>query len=157
MTDTPAWITIGELAKRAGVAASALRYYEEAGLLRSARTTGGQRQYPREVLRRVAFIRVAQTVGLSLDEIRAALATLPQQRTPTKADWERLSRSWQPLLDARIATLTALRNQLISCIGCGCLSLKTCALYNPNDAANTRGAGPRYLLGDRPRDVVKTS
>lgn len=154
MSETPAWITIGELAKRAGVAASALRYYEEAGLLRSARTAGGQRQYPREVLRRVAFIRVAQTVGLSLDEIRATLATLPQQRTPTKADWERLSRSWQPLLDARIAMLTALRNQLTSCIGCGCLSLKSCALYNPNDAANKRGTGPRYLLGDRPRDVM---
>jgi MerR family transcriptional regulator, redox-sensitive transcriptional activator SoxR len=155
MAEPSSWITIGELAKRADVAASALRYYEDAGLIRSARTAGGQRQYPREVLRRVAFIRVAQTVGLRLDEIRAALAALPQQRTPTKADWERLSRSWKPLLDARIATLLALRDQLTSCIGCGCLSLKTCALYNPGDAAQTRGAGPRYLLGDRARDVMK--
>jgi MerR family transcriptional regulator, redox-sensitive transcriptional activator SoxR len=155
MAENSPWITIGDLAKRAGVAASALRYYEDAGLVRSARTAGGQRQYPREMLRRVAFIRVAQTVGLSLDEIRAALATLPQQRTPTKADWERLSRAWQPLLDARIATLEALRDQLTSCIGCGCLSLKTCALYNPNDAAKARGTGPRYLLGDRPREVLK--
>lgn len=144
-----AWLSIGALAKRAGVATSTLRFYEDAGLMQSARTAGGQRQYPRAVLRRVAFIRVAQTVGLSLEEIRAALATIPDQRTPTKADWARLSRSWQPLIDQRIAALTALRNQLTSCIGCGCLSLKTCALYNPGDIANVRGAGPRYLLGDR--------
>jgi MerR family transcriptional regulator, redox-sensitive transcriptional activator SoxR len=150
------WLSIGELAARAGVATSALRFYEDAGLMRSARTAGRQRQYPREVLRRVAFIRAAQTVGLTLDEIRTALATLPDQRTPTKADWERLSRSWRPLIDQRIAALTLLRNQLTSCIGCGCLSLKTCALYNPNDAAKTRGTGPRYLLGDRPRDVMKS-
>ena len=121
--------------------------------MQSVRSAGGQRQYPREVLRRVAFIRVAQTVGLTLDEIRTTLATLPEQRTPTKADWARLSRSWQPLIDQRIAALTALRNQLTSCIGCGCLSLKSCALYNPNDIASTRGAGPRYLLGDRASDV----
>jgi MerR family transcriptional regulator, redox-sensitive transcriptional activator SoxR len=148
-----AWLSIGDLANRAGVATSALRFYEDAGLLQSARTAGGQRQYPREVLRRVAFIRVAQTVGLTLDEIRAALASLPEQRTPTKADWARLSRAWQPMIDQRIATLTALRNQLTSCIGCGCLSLKTCALYNQSDIANSRGAGPRYLLGDRAIDV----
>jgi MerR family transcriptional regulator, redox-sensitive transcriptional activator SoxR len=151
------WIMIGELARRAGVAASALRFYEAQGLMASSRTGGGQRQYPREVLRRVAFIRVAQTVGLSLDDIRAALATLPAQRTPTKADWERLSRGWQPLLDARIKTLTALRDQLTSCIGCGCLSLKTCALYNPNDAAKSLGTGPRYLLGNNARDVTDLS
>jgi MerR family transcriptional regulator, redox-sensitive transcriptional activator SoxR len=148
------WITIGELATRAGVAASALRFYEDAKLMTSARTAGGQRQYPRAILRRIAFIRVAQTVGLSLNDIRAALATLPAQRTPTKADWERLSRSWQPLLDARIKTLTALRDQLTSCIGCGCLSLKTCALYNPHDAAQALGSGPRYLLGNSARDVI---
>jgi MerR family transcriptional regulator, redox-sensitive transcriptional activator SoxR len=151
------WITIGELARRAGVAASALRFYEAQGLIASSRTGGGQRQYPREVLRRVAFIRVAQTVGLSLDDIRAALATLPAQRTPTKADWERLSRGWQPLLDARIKTLTALRDQLTSCIGCGCLSLKTCALYNPDDAAKKLGTGPRYLLGNSARDATDLS
>jgi MerR family transcriptional regulator, redox-sensitive transcriptional activator SoxR len=148
-----AWLSIGDLANRAGVATSALRFYEDAGLLQSTRTAGGQREYPREVLRRVAFIRVAQTVGLTLDDIRAALASLPEQRTPTKADWTRLSRAWQPMIDQRIATLTALRNQLTSCIGCGCLSLKTCSLYNANDIANSRGAGPRYLLGDRASDV----
>ncbi|WP_211443850.1 redox-sensitive transcriptional activator SoxR [Collimonas humicola] len=142
-------ITIGELAKRSGVAASALRFYEEQGLIGSKREAGRQRQFARDVLRRVAFIRVAQTVGLSLDEIRLALSALPLQRTPTKQDWERLSRSWQPLLQQRIDTLTALRDQLTSCIGCGCLSLKKCALYNPEDTAQRRGSGPRYLLGDR--------
>ncbi len=149
-----AWINIGELARRAGIATSALRYYEDEGLLDSARTAGQQRQFKRDALRRVAFIRAAQTVGLSLQDIRAALATLPSNRTPTKADWERLSRAWQPLLDERIRTLVALRDQLTSCIGCGCLSLKTCALYNPNDAAKNRGDGPRYLLGDKARDVL---
>jgi MerR family transcriptional regulator, redox-sensitive transcriptional activator SoxR len=149
-----AWITIGELAKRAGVAASALRFYEDEGLLESSRTAGQQRQFRRDALRRVAFIRVAQTVGLSLQDIRDALAALPSNRTPTKADWEKLSRAWQPLLDERIRTLVALRDQLTSCIGCGCLSLKTCALYNPNDAAKMRGNGPRYLLGDKARDVL---
>lgn len=147
-------ITIGELAKRSGVAASALRFYEEQGLLSSTRESGRQRQFSRDVLRRVAFIRVAQTVGLSLDEIKAALSTFPQKRTPTKQDWERLSRSWHPLLQQRIDTLTALRDQLTSCIGCGCLSLKKCALYNPEDAAKRRGAGPRYLLGDNAAMVL---
>lgn len=147
-------ITIGELAKRAGVAASALRFYEDEGLLESSRTTGQQRQFKRDALRRVAFIRVAQSMGLSLQDIRAALATLPLKRTPTKADWARLSRGWRPLLDERIQTLTQLRDQLTSCIGCGCLSLKTCALYNPNDAAKIRGNGPRYLLGDKAANVM---
>lgn len=146
-------ITIGELAKRSGVAASALRFYEEQGLLSSKRDTGRQRQFSRDVLRRVAFIRVAQTVGLSLDEIKTALSTLPQKRTPTRQDWEQISRSWRPLLQQRIDTLTALRDQLTSCIGCGCLSLKKCALYNPDDAARRSGAGPRYLLGDDPTTV----
>lgn len=147
-------ITIGELAKRAGVAASALRFYEDEGLLESSRTTGQQRQFKRDALRRVAFIRVAQSMGLSLQDIRAALATLPLNRTPTKTDWTKLSRGWQPLLDERIQTLTQLRDQLTSCIGCGCLSLKTCALYNPNDAAKIRGNGPRYLLGDKAANVM---
>jgi MerR family redox-sensitive transcriptional activator SoxR len=147
-------ITIGELAKRSGVAASALRFYEEQGLLSSTRESGRQRQFSRDVLRRVAFIRVAQTVGLSLEEIKEALSTLPQKRTPTRQDWERLSRSWHPLLQQRIDTLTALRDQLTSCIGCGCLSLKKCALYNPDDAAKRRGAGPRYLLGDNAAAVL---
>jgi MerR family transcriptional regulator, redox-sensitive transcriptional activator SoxR len=148
------WITIGELARRAGVAASALRFYEDEGLLESRRSAGQQRQFRRDALRRVAFIRVAQTVGLSLKDIRDALATLPLGRTPTKTDWSKLSRAWQPILDERISTLLSLRDQLTSCIGCGCLSLKTCALYNPGDAAKIRGNGPRYLLGDTARDVL---
>jgi MerR family redox-sensitive transcriptional activator SoxR len=146
-------LTIGEVAERAGVTTSALRYYESRGLIDAERTDGGQRRYHREVLRRIAFIGVAQTVGLSLDEIEAALARLPHGRTPTKADWERVSRSWQPRLDARIAELQRLRDELTSCIGCGCLSLRACALYNPDDRAATRGAGPRYLLGDRPQPL----
>lgn len=146
-------LTIGELSDRAGVATSALRFYEQQGLIRSSRSEGGQRRYERDELRRVAFVRVAQRVGLSLTEIRAALATLPDGRTPTKADWERLSRSWRGRLDEQIALLSGLRDELTSCIGCGCLSFRVCALYNPADAAATLGAGPRYLLGDRPRDV----
>ncbi|QTN21941.1 redox-sensitive transcriptional activator SoxR [Rhizobacter sp. AJA081-3] len=143
-------LTIGALAQRAGVATSAVRFYEAQGLLRGSRTEGNQRRYAKETLRRVAFIRIAQGVGLSLDEVRAALATLPEQRTPTPADWARLSRAWKPLIEARIAALAALRDQLDSCIGCGCLSLKTCKLYNPADSAARLGSGPRYLLGDRP-------
>ena len=143
------WITIGELARRSGAAASALRFYETQGLVASTRTAGRQRQFPKDVLRRVAFIRAAQAVGLSLEQIKAALATLPEQRTPTKADWERLSQSWRGLLDQRIQALVALRDQLSSCIGCGCLSLRSCALYNPGDVAQRRGSGARYLLGDR--------
>ena len=153
MQANDASVAIGALAQRAGVTASALRFYEAQGLIRGSRSAGNQRRYPKETLRRVAFIRIAQSVGLSLDEIRAALATLPEQRTPTRADWARLSRAWKPLLQARIASLTALRDQLDSCIGCGCLSLKTCKLYNPADAAARLGSGPRYLLGDRPSDL----
>lgn len=144
------WIGIGELAQRAGVAASALRFYEAQGLISGGRSAAGRRQYPRHVLRRVAFIRAAQAVGLGLAEIHAALAGLPEGRTPTKADWQRLGAAWQPLLDARIAALTRLRDQLASCIGCGCLSLKVCALYNPQDQAARRGNGARYLAGDAP-------
>jgi MerR family redox-sensitive transcriptional activator SoxR len=147
---TEEWLAIGQVAERTGVAHSALRYYEREGLIRSSRTAGDQRRYHREVLRRVAFIRIAQRVGLTLDDIRAALASLPEERTPNKADWARLSNSWRPQLDAQIAVLERLRDELTSCIGCGCLSLKACALYNPEDAAATYGAGPRYLLGDEP-------
>ena len=144
-------ILIGELARRSGVAASALRFYEEQGLLTCQRNPSGRRQFPRSVLRRVAFIRAAQAVGLSLDEIRAALAGLPEGRTPNQADWSRLSRDWRRRrLDQRIENMTRLRDQLTSCIGCGCLSLAKCALYNPGDVAAKRGAGARYLLGDRP-------
>ena len=149
MTHPP--LPIGVLAKRAGVAASALRFYEAEGLIGSVRSPSGRRMFARDALRRVAFIRVAQSVGLTLDDIRAALNSLPNQRTPNRSDWERLSAAWRPLLDRRIESLTRLRDSLSSCIGCGCLSLKTCALYNPDDAARLRGSGPRYLLGDRPR------
>jgi MerR family redox-sensitive transcriptional activator SoxR len=139
---------IGAMSERTGVAPSALRYYEAEGLIRSKRSTGGQRRYPREVLRRVAFIRVAQHVGLTLDEIRAALASLPNERTPTERDWERLAASWRPRLDAEIAVLERLRDRLTGCIGCGCLSLRTCRLVNPDDGVAQRGPGPRYVLDD---------
>jgi MerR family redox-sensitive transcriptional activator SoxR len=145
-----AFIPIGDLAKRSGLAASALRYYEAEGLIAAARGRGGRRHFRKADLRRVAFIRAAQAVGLTLDDIRVALASLPDRRTPTKEDWARLSRAWRPMLDARIAAMERLRDTLTSCIGCGCLSLKACALYNPEDAARKKGPGARYLLGDRP-------
>ncbi len=148
MADT--LIPIGELARRSGVAASALRFYEEQGLLGSQRSASGRRLFARGDLRRVAFIRAAQAVGLTLDQIREALVSLPDGRTPTRKDWVGLSSAWRPLLDQRIADLTRLRDQLSSSIGCGCLSLSQCALYNPGDVAAKRGAGARYLLGDRP-------
>jgi MerR family redox-sensitive transcriptional activator SoxR len=144
-----AQLTIGELASRSGASTSALRFYEARGLLSAARTSGGHRVYERSTLRRVAFIRAAQRVGLTLEDIRAALATLPSSRTPTAADWSRLSRAWQDRLDQRIAELRRLRDELGECIGCGCLSLKTCHLYNPGDQAATLGSGPRYLWGDQ--------
>src|SRR3954449_4764103 len=140
-------LTIGDLAERSGIATSAIRYYEERGLVRSRRTTGNQRRYARPELRRLAFIRTAQRVGLSLEEIERALATLPSNRTPTKADWSRLSRSWRPRLDAQIAQLQRLRDTLDSCIGCGCLSLRRCRLSNPGDAVAPRGPGPVFLEG----------
>jgi MerR family redox-sensitive transcriptional activator SoxR len=127
------------------MASSAIRYYESQGLLASTRTAGGQRRFPRAVLRRLAFIRAAQNVGLSLDEIRAALDTLPSGRTPTKADWARLSRSWQARLDEQIAALERLRDGLTTCIGCGCLSLQRCRLSNPDDVLGETGQGARYL------------
>lgn len=141
-------ISIGELAERAGVPHSALRFYEAQGLLKSVRSAGGQRRYARDMLRRVAFIRTAQNVGLRLDDIAEALAQLPESRTPTRSDWTRLSKRWRAVLDERIHALEALRDQLDQCIGCGCLSLTACRLYNPADAAGMRGSGPRYLLGD---------
>jgi MerR family transcriptional regulator, redox-sensitive transcriptional activator SoxR len=138
-------ITIGELSARSGVAPSALRFYEERGLIRSERTTGNQRRYARSQLRRVAFVRAAQRVGLSIDEIREALSTLPENRTPTKADWARLSRSWQDRLDQQIRELERLKTKLTGCIGCGCLSLRTCALSNPDDVVAARGPGAVHL------------
>src|SRR3954454_17796588 len=140
-------LTIGELAARSGFAPSALRYYEGLGLITSTRTSGNQRRYERSMLRRLAFIRTAQRVGLSLEEIEAALATLPSNRTPTKADWTRLSRGWRSRLDTRIAQLQRLRDTLDSCIGCGCLSLKRCNLSNPGDVVAPRGPGPVLLDG----------
>lgn len=148
-------LTIGELAERSGVASSGLRYYESLGLITSERTAGNQRRYLRSTLRRVAFIRTASRIGLTLDEIREALATLPDGRTPTKKDWSRLSRAWRPRLDARIAELERLRDELDSCIGCGCLSLQRCALYNPGDRAARLGPGPRFLEGDTPADAAQ--
>jgi MerR family transcriptional regulator, redox-sensitive transcriptional activator SoxR len=139
-------LSIGAVSERTGVAPSALRFYEVEGLIHSSRAESGHRRYPREVLRRVAFIRVAQQVGLTLDEIRSALATLPESRTPTQRDWERLSRSWRPRLDAQIAMLERLRDRLDGCIGCGCLSLKACRLMNPYDEVAERGPGPRHVL-----------
>jgi MerR family transcriptional regulator, redox-sensitive transcriptional activator SoxR len=138
-------LTVGQLAERAGVATSAIRFYESRGLIRSQRTTGNQRRYVKSELRRVAFIRTAQRVGLSLDEIGEALATLPENRVPTKADWSRLSRAWRPRLDEQIARIERLRDQLDSCIGCGCLSLRSCALRNPQDVVAPRGPGAVFL------------
>ncbi|MFY1653137.1 redox-sensitive transcriptional activator SoxR [Solwaraspora sp. WMMB762] len=139
-------LAIGDLAARSGVAPSALRYYERIGLIRAGRTGGNQRRYERSELRRVAFIRIAQQIGVPLDEIRQALDELPESRTPTKADWARLSQRWQARLDERIALLTRLRDDLTGCIGCGCLSLRSCSLYNPADRLAATGPGPRILL-----------
>jgi MerR family redox-sensitive transcriptional activator SoxR len=141
-------LTIGEVAERTGIAPSALRFYETRGLVQSERSDGNQRRYHRDMLRRLSFIKVAQNVGLTLDDIAAALATLPDERTPTKEDWSRLSRSWGPVLDDQIAVLQRLRDKLDGCIGCGCLSLKSCALYNPDDVAGDLGPGPRWVLTD---------
>lgn len=138
-------LTPGETAERAGVAVSALHFYEREGLITSRRTAGNQRRYHRDVLRRVAFIRVSQSLGISLAQIDAALSTLPADKTPTKADWARLSAGWRPELDARIAQLESLRDQLDGCIGCGCLSLKSCSLYNAEDGLSSNGPGPRRI------------
>ena len=139
-------LTIGDFAGRSGVAQSALRFYEKEGLIRSTRTSGNQRRYQRSELRRVAFIKVAQQVGVSLDEIREALAALPENRTPTKADWARLSARWRHRLDERIALMERLRDRLTGCIGCGCLSLQRCNLINPQDRLAAAGSGPRTLI-----------
>jgi MerR family transcriptional regulator, redox-sensitive transcriptional activator SoxR len=138
-------LTIGQLARRAGVATSAIRFYEARGLVRSSRTGGNQRRYEQAELRRIAFIRTAQRVGLSLEEIGEALATLPESRVPTKADWTRLSRAWRPRLDEQIERIERLRDKLDGCIGCGCLSLRNCALRNPHDVVAPRGPGAVFL------------
>ncbi|MBF6556211.1 MAG: redox-sensitive transcriptional activator SoxR [Acidimicrobiales bacterium] len=141
-------LTIGEVARRAGLAASAIRFYESRGLIHAERTSSGQRRFRRDVLRRIACIRIAQRVGLSLEEIVSALAGLPADRAPSPEDWRRLTRGWGERIDQRIALLEALRGGLTSCIGCGCLSLRTCTLSNPGDVAAALGAGPQYLLDE---------
>jgi MerR family redox-sensitive transcriptional activator SoxR len=138
-------LTIGELSTRSGVSQSALRFYERQGLITSRRTDGNQRRYEPVTLRRVAVVQAGKAAGIPLDEIRKALDTLPEGKAPTKKDWERFSRRWRAELDERIETLTALRTRLTTCIGCGCLSLKTCALLNPGDEAARLGSGARYL------------
>lgn len=147
----PALLTIGEVAKRSGLAASALHFYERQGLIASTRTEGNQRRYPRDVLRRLAVIQVAQRVGIPLKEIAEALRTLPEGRTPTRRDWTRLSTRWRASLDDRIGQLTRLRDRLDTCVGCGCLSIRRCALYNAGDVRGREGPGPRLLM---PPEVV---
>jgi len=139
------WLSVGEVAQRSGVAISALHFYEAQGLVRSERSAGNQRRYRRDVLRRVAVIRVAQSLGVSLGEIARELSQLPDQRTPTKADWVRLSSHWRSSLDRRIVELQALRDELQGCIGCGCLSLRACRLFNPGDDLGQRGPGAQRL------------
>jgi MerR family redox-sensitive transcriptional activator SoxR len=143
-------LPIGEVAKRSGVAASALRFYEERGLITSERAGSGHRRYPRPVLRRIAFIVFAQKIGLTLDEIGAELAKLPPDRAPTRRDWTRLSAGWSGRIDERIAELERLKAGLGECIGCGCLSLDRCKLANPDDRAARGGPGPRFWVGEAP-------
>jgi MerR family redox-sensitive transcriptional activator SoxR len=138
-------LTVGQVAERSGLATSALRYYERMGLVTATRTSGGQRRYERNVLRRLAFVRAARNVGLSLEEVEQALSTLPRGRAPNRSDWARLSRGWRARLDEQISSLTALRDGLDSCIGCGCLSLRTCGIQNPADSAASQGFGAAYL------------
>lgn len=143
-------LTIGDLAERTGLSVSAIRFYEDKGLVHPSRNAGGQRRFLRADIRRLSFVLVAQEFGFSISEIGEQLKRLPEGRAPTKADWTAISREFRSHLDQRIARMTALRDKLDSCIGCGCLSLKSCQLYNSGDAASAKGRGPRYLLGDRP-------
>lgn len=155
MLGTTDIVPIGELARRSGVAASALRFYEAEGLITAQRDPGGRRRFPRSTLRRVAFIQAGQRVGLSLEEVRRALAVSPEKRTPNRSDWAALSRAWRGRLDDRIGELQRLRDELTSCIGCGCLSLARCRLYNPDDAAAGLGAGAHYLRDENASEVVR--
>ncbi len=143
-------ITIGAMARRTGLAVSAIRYYESQSLIAPNRNAGGQRRYPKSDIRRLSFVIIAQKLGFTLTQIREVLTRLPEARTPTEADWERIAKAFRADLDAKIDTLTRLRDDLGGCIGCGCLSMKRCALFNPADQAAAKGPGPRYLLGDRP-------
>ncbi len=144
-------LTIGEVAVRSGVAPSALRFYELAGLIASSRTTGNQRRYERAILRRIAVIQAGKAAGIPLGEIKSALAALPEDRVPTRKDWDRLSRCWRKDVDRRIALLEGLRERLTTCIGCGCLSIDRCKLLNPEDEAVRLGGGAHYFLTDGPR------
>ncbi|MBQ1079961.1 MULTISPECIES: redox-sensitive transcriptional activator SoxR [unclassified Nocardiopsis] len=145
-------LTVGQVAERAGVAVSALHFYERQGLIHSRRTTGNQRRYRRDTLRRVSFIRISQRVGIPLARIRDALDQLPENRTPTRSDWAAVSAQWRDELDARITQLVRLRDDLTGCIGCGCLSLNTCVLSNPDDELASTGPGPRRLMVDSFKD-----
>jgi MerR family redox-sensitive transcriptional activator SoxR len=151
----PHELTIGDVAARSGVATSALRFYEAQGLVSSTRTSGNQRRYERAVLRRIALIQAGRAAGIPLERIRAALDTLPQGRTPTRRDWERLSNAWRTDLELQIATLQAIRDRLTTCIGCGCLSIDTCGLLNPEDEASDLGAGAHYLRRESRRAAAQ--
>jgi MerR family redox-sensitive transcriptional activator SoxR len=143
-------LPIGELARRTGLAVSAIRYYEEQGLIAPDRNTGGQRRFLRSDIRRLSFVMIAQQFGFTLPQIKQVLDRLPNGRTPTKADWTRIGGDFRAELDRKIETLAELRDRLDKCVGCGCLSLSDCTLYNPQDRAGSKGAGPRYLMGDKP-------
>lgn len=150
-------LTISELSQRSGIAPSALRFYESLRLISSERTAGNHRRFQRSMLRRIAVVRVARELGFSLDEIASVIAHLPHDRSLTGDDWEALASGWREELDERMAGLRRLRDELSSCIGCGCLSLERCALFNPNDRAASRGSGPRYLMGDSSMSVLNES
>lgn len=147
-------MTIGAVAERTGLAVSAVRFYADEGLIASERASSGHRRFPRSVIRRISFIRICQKLGYSLDEIMQQLATLPDGRTPNERDWSRLAAGFSTDIDQRIAELTQLRDTLSGCIGCGCLSLKHCTIWNPDDGAAALGDGPRYLLGNSSSDVI---
>jgi MerR family redox-sensitive transcriptional activator SoxR len=150
-------LSIGQISERTGLAPSAIRFYEDEGLVTPFRNAGGQRRYDRADIRRLSFVMIAQTMGFSISQIRETLQGLPDHRTPTKADWSRISRGFRKSLDARIAQMEAMRDKLDGCIGCGCLSLKACTLYNPKDRINRRGSGPRYLMGDTVADAEESA
>jgi len=146
-------LSIGQLSGRTGLSVSAIRFYETKGLVAPMRNNGGQRRFFRSDIRRLSFVMIAQQLGFSIEQIREQLAGLPQERTPTKVDWTKISKGFRKELNTRIESLTKLRDNLDGCIGCGCLSLKRCALYNPDDKANIQGSGPRFLMGDSPKTI----
>lgn len=150
-------LSIGKISERTGIAVTAIRFYEEEELISSVRNAGGQRRFPRSMIRRLSFIKICQNLGFSLSDIRDTLSTLPESRTPNKRDWERLSRNFSVEIDRRIVALELLREKLTGCIGCGCLSLAKCHLYNSGDSAARLGNGPRYLQGDEPIESAPES